>query len=99
MSALDCKLRSTYDVEDSQDEQDLSSRTGFFKLLLLVLCLQEGALYYGGHPCSSMVWICRVVNQRSRMAPWGDELAPSFLANYRILQVLWLGIDLSTYRA
>ena len=73
--------RSTYDVMNNEVEQDLLAVTGFFKLLLLVLCLREGGLYYGGHPCSSMVWIGRCVNCRSPLQPWGDENCAS-LSSY-----------------
>ena len=73
-------MRSTYDLENDPLEQDLTTLPGFFKLLLYVLCLKEAALYYGGHPCSSMVWIGRAVNRRSRLAAWGDETCSSFLA-------------------
>ena len=86
-------MRSVYDVQNHAEEQDLTTTSGFFRLLLLVLTLKEGALYYGGHPCNSMVWICRLVNQRSRESPWGDESSPSASTEYGLLDLRQASYD------
>ena len=47
-------------------------RTGFCRLVLLVLRLVPQGLLMGGPPCGSYVFINRSTSRRSRARPFGD---------------------------
>ena len=69
----------TYDVMDSEEEENIVTVQGFLKLIKQCLRLKEGGLFYLGHPCSMMVWVSQSVHRRSWAMPWGDQSQESFL--------------------
>ena len=72
--------RSTYDVADFPEDEDITLVLGFFSLLKKVLRLKPASLFYAAHPCSSMVWINAKIHKRKKESPWGDDSMPSLSA-------------------
>lgn len=64
----------TFEIEDDAQKFDLLSDEGMLRAVGLTLRLKVGALLFGGHPCSTFVWLSRGSTRRSASRPLGDPL-------------------------
>ena len=86
---INSAARSTYEINDCREEQDILSVAGYLNLIKKVLRVQPGGLLHGGHPCSNMVWMSRSVHCRSEQMPWGDvgQASRQAVMGYYVLMV------------
>ena len=64
------------------DDEDLSTITGFVAAIQKVLRIRPGGLLWLGVPCSSFCWMAKATHQRSIQSPLGrEDLASVELGN------------------
>lgn len=62
-------------------------RTGFRKILTMVLSLKEKGLLVGGPPCGSWIWINRSTRKRNKNNIFGTTLKYVQDANTKLAQI------------
>lgn len=74
-------LRDYYELSDRGDENDLTGVVGFLMAVRLILQVVVCGLVFGGHPCSSFVWISSATTGRSANTPVGNQSKTTLYGN------------------
>ena len=89
LAMFDCP-RTTFDKENDQVCQDLTTTPGLFSLIKKCLRLKPGALLWLANPCHMHVWMSSSVHQRGPDQPWGDVSKPSNLTHTTLYTCLYV---------
>jgi hypothetical protein len=73
--------KASYLFDESNPQDDLTTREGFFKAERKVLQVKRKGLVLAGPPCSLFVWLSSMHHRRNAANPWGNEKYSRVLAS------------------